>query len=185
MGAANKLLLPVDGRPMVRRVADQYRAALDGPITVVTGHEATDVQTALDGAGVCCVYNPEHEKGQQSSVAFGLAHAPDADVLLIGLGDQPLLQATDIRALVQAHQAADPSKISIPAMDAIRGNPIAVPHILRSRLTADRDRPGCMRFTRDNPALVQRLLLPAAGFYSDVDTPDDYAALRTKSEKAT
>lgn len=175
MGEANKLLLSIDGVAMVRHVVNQYRAAIDGQITVVLGHEADKVQETLQGTDARCVFNPDHEDGQQTSVACGLAHAPDADLLLIGLGDQPLLRDTDIRDLVAAHQ--DDTKVTLPVCGDQRGNPIAVPHALRARLTADPKRPGCMRFTRDHPELVHRHRLPAAGFYTDIDTPGDYAAL--------
>ena len=175
MGAANKLLLPVEGVPMIRHVVDQYRAALDGSVTVVLGHEAERVGAALRGSGAVCVFNPDHDAGQQASVACGLADAPEVDLLLIGLGDQPVLQARDIRDLVAAHGAG--MRISIPVRGDRRGNPIVVPRILRARLLADPERPGCMRFTRAHPELVERHALEAAGFYADVDTPEDYAAV--------
>ncbi|SEW32738.1 molybdenum cofactor cytidylyltransferase [Cognatiyoonia koreensis] len=185
MGGANKLLLPVAGQPMIRHVVKCYRAAIDGPIIVVTGHDASNVEAALDHIDAHCTFNPDHKNGQQTAVALGLSHAPDANLLLIGLGDQPLLQSADIRDLIAAHQSADPLKISIPAMDHVRGNPIVVPHSLRAMLTADQERPGCMRFRRDNPARVQRHALPAAGFYTDIDTPNDYAALTSDKEFIT
>ena len=175
MGDANKLLLRIDGIPMIRHVVNRYRAAINGPIIVVTGFEAGKVQKALQGVDVQCEFNPEYECGQQTSVACGLTHVPDADLLLIGLGDQPLLRTSDICALIDVHE--DENKISIPTMANRRGNPIAVPHALRARLTVNPKRPGCMSFTRDNPDLVTRHTLPAAGFYADVDTPDDYVAV--------
>ena len=182
MGAANKLLLQVGEHAMIRHVVGQYRAAIDGPITVVTGHDADSVQFQLRDLDVECVFNPDHEKGQQTSVAYGLSHARDADVLLIGLGDQPLLRSADICDLVRVHSSISPTKISIPVNGAARGNPIVVPHTLRPNLTADPSRPGCMRFTRENPEYVQRHTLAAIGFYADIDTPNDYAALSQKKE---
>ena len=182
MGAINKLLLQVGEHAMIRHVVGQYRAAIDGPITVVTGHDADSVQSQLRDLKVECVFNPDHEKGQQTSVAFGLSHAPDADVLLIGLGDQPFLRSSDIRDLVDAHRCISPTKISIPVDEEVRGNPIAVPRALRPNLTADPNRLGCMRFTRENPECVQRHALTAIGFYTDIDTPNDYMALSQKKE---
>ena len=185
MGTPNKLLLPVGEMPMVRHVALQYRAAFDGPILVVTGHDSEAVSAALADCDVECVFNPDHANGQQGSVAVGLKNAPIAELLLIGLGDQPLLKPRDILDLIEAHKAADPSKVSIPERDGARGNPIVVPHELRPQLTANPDRPGCMRFTRDNPTLVQRHALAADGFYADIDTPQEYAALRSRKEMAS
>lgn len=83
MGAQNKLLLLVNGIPMIRHVVAQYRSALSGPITVVTGHEAPLVEAALAGIEVACVTNDDYASGQQSSVAFGLQHCPPADIVLI------------------------------------------------------------------------------------------------------
>ena len=103
MGAQNKLLLPVGGVSMVYHVVSQYAGALDGPITVVTGHEAPQVEKALNGLNVTCVYHAGFADGQQSSVAFGLRHCPQADVVLIGLADQPLLRSADITSLLAAH----------------------------------------------------------------------------------
>ncbi len=185
MGAQNKLLLPIGGTPMIRHVVMQYRAAIGGPITVVTGHdEAVVAATVKDIANTSCVFNPDYEAGQQTSVAVGLQNTPLADVILIGLGDQPLLRPADIVALLDAHRSAVPEKISIPAQDDARGNPIVVPRDLRPLLTADPNKPGCMRFTRDNPDLVQRHSLQAAGFYTDIDTPGAYALLSKERDYA-
>lgn len=97
--------------------------------------------------------------------------------VLIGMGDQPLLTSGDIRALLAAHAAADTSRISIPALDQHRGNPILVPENLRSALLADPKSPGCRKFTRAHPEHVQFHALAAPGYYADVDTPEAYAAL--------
>lgn len=182
MGDANKLLLHIDGIPMIRCVVQQYCSALDGVITVVTGHQARDVCAALDGMNVTCVHNPDYAQGQQGSVAIGLKHAPDAEVLLIGLGDQPLLTAHDIKMLMKEQKDTAPSKVAIPAKGDQRGNPICVPHKLRALLMADPLRPGCMRFTRDNPDMVHRYPLVARGFYTDIDTPKDYAMWTSEKE---
>lgn len=185
MGARNKLLLPVNGEPLVRRVARTYLGALDGPVTVVTGFEADRVRAALAGLPVQIVHNDRFDAGQAGSVATGLGHAPQTELLLIGLGDQPLLTSQDLTALIAAHYAADPGKVTIPFRGEQRGNPIAVPHNLRGCLTANPKRPGCMRFTRDHPEQVQAAALRAPGFYTDVDTPEDYAAVANQEMEDT
>ena len=178
MGAQNKLLLPIGEMPMIRHVAMRYRAAINGPITVVTGHDQAAVTaTVQDIANTSCVFNPDYETGQQTSVAVGLQNTQLADVTLIGLGDQPLLKSADIVALLTAHRSEASKKISIPAQGDTRGNPIVVPRDVRPYLTADPKKLGCMRFTRDNPDLVHRHTLQAAGFYTDIDTPDAYARI--------
>lgn len=183
MGARNKLLIEIEGGPMVRRVVETYRAAIDGPVTVVTGHEAARIVQALDGLAVGFVHNPDFAQGQQRSVAVGLGVPSSATATLIGLADQPALTSHDLRALIAAHERGDPSRITIPHHGTQRGNPIVVPAALRARLLENPDRPGCMRFTRDHPELVQRPQLPAEGFYLDVDTPDALAAFQKTHER--
>ncbi|MBF9021235.1 nucleotidyltransferase family protein [Rhodobacterales bacterium HKCCA1288] len=177
MGAQNKLLMPVAGKPMVRHLAETYLSVLTTPLTVVTGHEANKVRAALTGLSVVVAHNENFAEGQPGSVATGLSVATDAALLLIGLADQPRLTQADLIQLLQWHRANDPGKITVPKRDADRGNPILVPRILRPRLTENPNRPGCMRVTRDEPELVQFAPLTADGFYADVDTPEDYAGL--------
>lgn len=179
MGAQNKLLLPIAGRPMIRHVAEVYRAAFVGPLTIVTGHEAPLVAAALTGLDAGIVVNPDFASGQPGSVAAGLRAAPRSDLLLIGLGDQPLLRVCDLMALIDLHAQADPERISIPVCGQARGNPIVIPASLREKLLEDPARPGCMRLTRDAPHLVQHIEMQAKGFFTDVDTPGAYAALPT------
>lgn len=176
MGARNKLLLQVNDIPMIRHMVQTY-SAVATDVIVVTGHEAKKIEAALAGTDVKFVFNPDFAQGQRSSVVCGLrAVAADRSVLM-GLGDQPHLTADDLRALIDAHQAADPARISIPMAQGQRGNPILIPTTLRARLLADRTSPGCKKFTRAHPEHVQFHQLNAAGFYADVDTPEDYSAI--------
>ena len=183
MGAQDKQLLSVRGRPMIAHMVDLYRRATQGPVLVVTGHARTGVEAALRDSGATTVFCDSYAEGQASSVACGLAHAPDAAALLIGLGDQPLLTAKDLQDLLKAHASAGAEKISIPRHGDARGNPIVVPHSLRPRLTENPRAPGCRRFTQDNPQHVQFHEMAAPGFYRDIDTPEDYQALLTQLEK--
>lgn len=177
MGERNKLLLPIGGVPMIRHMFNIYRAAMGGRVVVVTGHQADKIDSALSGTGAETVLNANFEQGRPTSVVCGLHAAGDAETVLIGLGDQPLLKVDDIQSLLAAHEAADRSRISVPAVDQQRGNPIVVPANLRARLLADPRSPGCKKFTRTHPEHVQFHELASPGFYMDVDTPEAYAAL--------
>ncbi|MBT8168075.1 nucleotidyltransferase family protein [Phaeobacter gallaeciensis] len=185
MGALNKLLLPVGDVPLIRKMVDVYSTAV-GSVLVVTGHQASEVETVLAGSSVKTVFNTEYRNGQPTSVACGLRAASNADAVLIGLGDQPLLSADDIHALLVTHFSADRSRISIPMNGDQRGNPIVVPDNLFARLLADPKSPGCREFTRTHPEHVQFHPLASAGYYTDLDTPEAYAALKAGTlEKTT
>ena len=56
MGEQNKLLLPVNGVPMIRHMVEIY-ASISTRIIVVTGYEAGKIETALFGTNVMFAYN--------------------------------------------------------------------------------------------------------------------------------
>lgn len=185
MGMQNKLLLPVDNIPMIRHMVLTYRLATTLPVLVVTGHEHATVEFAIEGTGAKIAFNPSFAQGQQTSVACGLAAVQEASLILIGLGDQPLLNSEDLLQLLATHAGADQMRISIPVLGRVRGNPIVVPGSLRDRLLTDKTAPGCRTFTRANPKYVQFHELSNSGFYADVDTPEEYLALNKKKLEQT
>ena len=65
MGAANKLLADVGGKPMVRHVVEAALASQARPVLVVTGHQADDVRAALAGLDVAFVHQSRLRDGAQ------------------------------------------------------------------------------------------------------------------------
>ena len=180
MGQKNKLLLPVGDIPMIRHMVLTYQFATTCPVLVVTGHDHTALELAIEGTGAETAFNHSFLQGQQTSVACGLAAVRKASLILIGLGDQPLLKTDDLTYLLESHAGADPMRISIPVLGQVRGNPIVVPGSLKERLLADEKTPGCRAFTRAHPKHVQFHELTSSGFYADVDTPDQYSAMKSR-----
>ena len=99
MGGLNKLLLPINGVPMVRHMALTLVAFADVPPVVVLGHEAKRVAAALDGIALTMITNVQYQSGQMSSVTAGLIAAGQAADYMICLADLPLLTALDCAAL--------------------------------------------------------------------------------------
>jgi molybdenum cofactor cytidylyltransferase len=60
MGGRNKLLMDVDGQPMVRRVAATLLNSRVREVIAVLGHDRTRVAAALAGLPVCIVVNDEY-----------------------------------------------------------------------------------------------------------------------------
>ena len=73
MGTLNKLLIEIDGMPMVRRVVEMLRQSKAEPIVVVTGHESERVAAALAGLPVTLVHNSDYVQGLSTS-QIGRAH---------------------------------------------------------------------------------------------------------------
>lgn len=125
MGEANKLLEPVLGEPMVRRVV---RTALDGgldPVIVVLGHQEAEVRESLHGLPVQFVWNPEYQAGMGTSVGCGIGElGPDAAGAMILLGDMPWVSPEQVKQLTRAFSPNEDRGICVPMVRRKRGNPI-------------------------------------------------------------
>ena len=62
MGGPNKLLAELGGKPLVRIVTEQALASKAERVIVVTGHQADQVERALQGLNVTFVHNPEFRR---------------------------------------------------------------------------------------------------------------------------
>jgi molybdenum cofactor cytidylyltransferase len=176
MNGPNKLLLDLGGRPLVRRVADALAAVTDTAPTAVLGRDADAVAEALDGTGFRLT-RVDPALGQAHSMRAGLAAALDADETLIALADQPLLAPSALTALLQSHRS-DANRITVPMNGPIRGNPIVLPRALRAEIAEGGPNLGCRSFTQAHPDLVHAFATEDPAFFTDVDTPADYAALK-------
>ena len=175
MGADNKLLLPIDGEPVVRRTARQILAAGPEEIIVVLGHQADLVAAALDDLAIRTVINPAWRDGQMTSVHAGLAAlAAPVDGIMICLADQPTLEAGDYRALIDAFLRAGDKSVVVPTHGGRRGNPIVLATAHRDEILARGANLGCKRFIARNPDLVATVEFETDGFVRDIDTPADY-----------
>ena len=179
MGGLNKLLLPINGLPMVRQVALTLAAFADIKPVVVLGHEATQVAAALDGIVLTMITNAQYQSGQMSSVITGLIAAGQANDYMICLADLPLLTVADCAALCAAHKQAGVGQITVPAqredgMFVRRGNPIIIPASARHKIIKGGTNLGCRGLLNNHPDLIYPFDSCADGFYVDIDTQDAF-----------
>ncbi len=178
MGDINKLLIEIDGKPMVRRAAETLQAS-GLALYVVTGHERGRVEAALrDLENIVFVHNPAYRDGQASSIRAGLAALNgEHEAAFIALSDQPGLEAADIADLIGAFQDSDGSRILMPVFDGQRGNPIVVPRAIIETIGDGPMNFGCRKFMDANPERVWRYDVQNDHFTRDIDTPQALAAL--------
>ncbi|WP_297227791.1 DVU_1551 family NTP transferase [uncultured Desulfovibrio sp.] len=150
----------------------------------VTGFHADAVEAACASLGWGSVRNPRPERGMFSSVRTGLeeiariAAASAIDGVFLQPVDVPLVRPLTVACLSGA--AADfPGRALIPTFAGTEGHPVFLPMgLLPSIFAADEE--GGLR------AVLSRLPLhhvPVADalMLRDMDTPDDYAALRARA----
>jgi molybdenum cofactor cytidylyltransferase len=116
-GDANKLLADIDGRPMVRTVAETLLGAdCIAEVLVVTGHDAEAVEKSLGALPVRLVFNPNWADGMAGSIARGVAElSADPDGVAIVPGDMPFLTASLIETLGARFKERDAAAIVFPA----------------------------------------------------------------------
>jgi len=177
MGSINKLTLPINGKPLLRRTAETLARADLAELVVVVGHEQEVARELLQGIPARIVYNADFREGQMTSVFHGLAalQQPCAGVMIC-LSDQALLDVEDIRTIVHGF-ASCPTSIMVPVYKGQRGNPVVLDYAHRETILADRKNLGCKRLIEKNPELVTVLEMPNDHVLMDLDTPESYALL--------
>jgi molybdenum cofactor cytidylyltransferase len=180
MGGPNKLLAELNGKALVRIVAEQAVASKAGSVTVVTGHQAAEVEKALAGLKVSFVRNPDFAEGLATSVKAGIAAIPaDADGAVVCLGDMPLIDARLIDRLIAAFAPDRGHLITVPVSDGRRGNPVLWSRRFFGELmTLDGDI-GARHLIAKHAEAVADVPVEGAGAFLDIDTPQALAEARS------
>jgi molybdenum cofactor cytidylyltransferase len=174
MPGSQKLLMDLDGTPMVRHVIE---AASDGGChqTVVV-YSDNDVKEAVDGR-VETVHNPEAKTGMASSLKVGLrAMRPEIEAVVVMLGDQPLVGARTIAALLRSwrREGSRPA-VAVAQDEGGWSPPVVLSRELWDEVLALKGDAGARQILQGRPELVD--VVPAPGRPDDIDTPDDYAKI--------
>ena len=176
MCGPNKLLLEIDGRPMLARVVDTILATAARPVLVVTGHQADAVRDVLDDRDVRFAHNAQHAEGIGASIRTGVrALELTLDGVLVCLGDLPGLRKESVEALLAAFT---PDRICVPVHDGRRGHPVLfgqrfLPEL--ARLAGDR---GARSILEAHPHAVCAVSVADDGVTFDVDNADQLARAR-------
>jgi len=172
-----KQLLDWHGKPFVRNIAETALHAGLGPVVVVTGSRAAEIETALNGLPVEIVHNPDYQHGQSTSIKTGIRSLPEkigSAVFL--LADQPQIPSEVIRALAETHTRELPPILAPLVLEERRANPVLFDRTtFRALLQLTGDIGGRGIFDQYRveylPWLDDILLL-------DVDQPEDYQRLK-------
>lgn len=174
MGGLNKLLLAVDRRPMVRRVAEVALSSDAGPVIVVTGFESAEVRRALAGLGVQFVHNPGFDEGLSGSIRVGIAEVPARSAgALILLGDMPWISSEIVNGLIDGFTESGGRSVCVPARGGVRGNPVLWPREFFPNIMGLRGDVGARRLLQRHPKRVREIVFESESIFLDVDAPED------------
>lgn len=178
MGGPNKLLMRVDGEPLVRRSLRALQRVPIGHLVVVLGRDAQRVRMELDTFPVRAFCRVEVGCDQQVSVVAGLRALPAGlDAIVLALADQPLVDAEDLRWLLARWRELPEGSAAIPFHDSARGNPVIIAGEIREPVLQAGPSLGCRGWLAANPQRVHRLQTPNDHFVVDLDTPEDLEKL--------
>jgi molybdenum cofactor cytidylyltransferase len=170
-----KQLAELDGVPLLQHPIDAMLAvpALDR-VVVVLGNVAEEVGAAVRFASAEPVVCRDWEEGMAASLRCGVAELPEADWVVVTLGDMPGVTPEAIEAVMAGLG---------PEVDAVRaeyggqaGHPVALSRTLLDRVGDLRGDVGARDLLRDaRVGGVEALHLARP---DDVDTPEELEAIR-------
>jgi molybdenum cofactor cytidylyltransferase len=178
MGGPNKLLEEINGKPLVRHVAEHVLASRAKPVIVVTGHQKERVERALAGLPVTFVHNADFADGLSTSLKTGIAAVPAAaDGAIVCLGDMPQVSAALIDSLIAAFDPERGALVVIPTIEGKRGNPVLWSRRFFPDLAAVEGDVGARHLIGGYAEAVAEVPVDAAAL-TDVDTPEALIAVR-------
>lgn len=174
MRGRDKLLEPIDGLPLLRRVANVAWSSTASEIIVVLGAKAEARRDALFTLPLRITHNPDWESGMASSIRCGIRSLDKAvDGAVIMLGDMPDIQAPFIDAMIESFDPEHGFDIVRPVLAS---GPVGNPVLFGRRhfpslcaLDGDTGAKSVIAANRDSvldyPALDDSILV-------DLDTPE-------------
>jgi molybdenum cofactor cytidylyltransferase len=167
-----KQTLPFRGGTLLGHVVGVARECSFEQLVVAIGGAADEVVEQVDLSGAKVVVNDAYGEGCSSSIAAALGVIdPRCEVLVLMLGDQPGVTAETVKSLLAGRGDAE---LAVCLYDDGRGHPIAFARSMFGALANLHGDKGVWK-------LVDRSAhdVPMAGEIPlDVDTPEDYAAVR-------
>ncbi len=182
MGAENKLLADLDGRPVLGHVLEVATGAPFVETVVVTGHDHAFVLEVAQRLGVRTIHNERWSDGMGTSLATAAADLEGAglDGLAVLLGDVPLVHPVTLARLAEAWSKAPAPAIARPVWRGRPGHPVILASAFLPDLLALEDDRGAQAVLRAHADRVLEVDTDDEGVTLDADTPGALAELRRR-----
>ena len=182
MGRNNKLLLNVDGIPLVRKSAINILNSNVTSMTVVTGFDENKIVNALSGLNVNFVKNINFREGLSSSLKAGLANiTPTPSAVIICLADMPKIQPEHINQLIENFDPLKGWEICIPTNNGKRGNPVLIGSRFFPYIFETNGDFGAKQIMKQHSDKIVEVEIGTSDIHFDIDTQDEYENFTTRS----
>ena len=184
-----KLLLPLDGKPMLAHVLEVVAEVPFASRIVVIGEPREPLAALCQEQGLPSVFNEKRQSGQASSIGLGLAELEDdLDGVLFLQGDQPLITKSLLKRMLDAFgQLHDSKAILVPVHAGVMRSPILFGAYWLAELALLEDDQGGKELVRRYSEHVKTLAWAVPFVFEDADTWEEYLRLQrlleTKSKE--
>ena len=170
-----KLVVELDGKPIVRHVAEAALASRARPVLLVTGHAHEQVSSALDGLLLERIHNRDPGAGLSASLKLAVRSLPStARGVVILLGDMPRITPSLIDPLIDAFDAAPVEQLAVvPARGGRRGNPALIGRSLFAAVRMLEGDKGARDLIAAAGENILELMVGDSAIEIDVDTWED------------
>ena len=181
-----KLTLPLGDKTVLEHVIGAVKAAGADQVLLVFAPHRPDLLSLAARIGIDFIQLGEDTPDMRATIEHGLHwwemefHPRPNDAWLLLPADHPTVDASVIRPLIEAAQRDPKHGVFVPTYEGKRGHPT----LIRWRLTEDIRRlpsgEGLNALFRAQPHEVLELPTDRADVLIDMDTPEDYEALRRR-----
>lgn len=116
-----KLLLQIEGKPMIERVVNSFEGVAD-KLVVVLGHQPEKLIPTLERLGIRWVVNENYQEGMASSFKTGLHELQGCDTVFLALGDQPFVEKGFLLKAIEMWKTG--ARIVSPVYEGKKGHPV-------------------------------------------------------------
>lgn len=172
-----KQLLPIQGRSLLRHLAEISIASLCDPVVVVLGASVHQTRAEIEDLPLQIIENQHWQSGMGTSICTGLTaileQKPTLNAVLILVCDQPFVSTDLIDQLVIAYQSTNYQIVATTYLETV-----GVPALLSDRyfselLKLDSDT-GARQIIQQHLSETYTIDFPKGAI--DLDTPDQYQA---------
>jgi molybdenum cofactor cytidylyltransferase len=180
-----KLLLPLEGRPLIAHVLAAWQRASVEQIVVVVRADDAALAAAVNRLAISQIdlVRPEvPPPDMKASIQVALRHIQDTyspgagDCFLVAPADMPQLSPAIVQAL-RDETIREPGRIVVPLAGGRRGHPVLFPWALAASVHQLRPEEGLDAVVKRGPTAeiaCDQLVVNNQRPFADIDTPEEY-----------
>jgi molybdenum cofactor cytidylyltransferase len=174
-----KMVLPWGETTVIGRVVQVLSLGGVDEVVVVTGGAREQVEAALQGFSVRCVFNPRYtQDAMLLSLRTGLSALPkECQAAVVSLGDQPQIEVGVVRSLLEKYRQSGAALV-IPSYKMRRGHPWILAQELWDAVYALSPGATMRQLIETHAGQIAYLELDHPSILRDLDTPEDYRQQR-------